>query len=140
MLILELPFWYDCTRRSSKRIAWPTSRKGGPPSGGPPSQNSPNHGSPGHDPPGLSPPGHSHNHYIEAPNATSQEEAIKFVAARIAGGADYIKIMIEEGSVLKAPGPPLMTNKIVKRAVSEVHSYGKLAIAHTSRMLPLKKP
>ena len=39
--------------------------------------------------------------------------------------------MIEEESVLKAPGPPLMTNEIVKRAVSGVHSYGKLTIAHT---------
>ena len=109
----------------------PRRGKGGPLSGGPPSQNPPGHGPPGRGPPGLGPPGLGHNHHIEAPNATSQEEAIKFVATRIAGGADYIKIMIKEGSVLKASGPPLMTNEIVKRAVSEAHSYGKLAIAHT---------
>jgi imidazolonepropionase-like amidohydrolase len=38
--------------------------------------------------------------------------------------------MIEEGSVLKAPGLPLMSNETVRTAVKEAHNHGKLAIAH----------
>jgi imidazolonepropionase-like amidohydrolase len=57
-------------------------------------------------------------------------EAVKFVAHRVADGADYIKTMIEEGRALKAPGLPVMSNETVKTAVKETHKHGKLAIAH----------
>jgi hypothetical protein len=52
--------------------------RGGKGRGGPP----PGAGS------GSKPPEHGHRHGFEAPNATNPEEAIKFVAARIADGAD----------------------------------------------------
>jgi imidazolonepropionase-like amidohydrolase len=39
--------------------------------------------------------------------------------------------MIEEGTVLKAPGLPMLTNDTLLTAVREAHSHGKLAIAHT---------
>ena len=53
------------------------------------------------------PPGHGHQLGSRPPSATTP------VAARIADGADYIKIMIEEGSVLKSPGLPLMSTETV---------------------------
>lgn len=89
--------------------------RGGKGHGGPP----PGAGS------GSKPPEHGHRHGFEAPNATNPEEAIKFVAARIADGAYYIKIMIEEGTVLKAPGLPMLTNDTLLTAVREAHSHGK---------------
>ena len=36
------------------------------------------------------------------------EEAIKFVDEQIAGGADYIKIFIEDGSCIGFPGLPVL--------------------------------
>ena len=81
--------------------------------------------------PSPHPPEHGHRRGIVAPNATNPEEAVKFVAARVADGADYIKIMIEEGTVLKAPGLPMLTNDTILTAVNEAHRQGKLAIAHT---------
>jgi imidazolonepropionase-like amidohydrolase len=59
----------------------------------------------------------------------SLEGAVKFVAASVASGADYIKIMIEEGSILKAPGLPMMSKDTVQTAITEAHKHGKLAIA-----------
>ena len=87
---------------------------------GPPSGVGPLHG----------PPGHGHQLGLRPPSATTPAEAVEFVAARIADGADYIKIMIEEGSVLKAPGLPLMSTETIITAVKEAHRYGKIAIAH----------
>ena len=94
-------------------------KRGGPPpgAGGPPGGKIPSHG------------GHKHGS-MEAPVANNPEEAIQFVADRIASGADYVKIMIEEGSVLAAPGLPMMSNETVKTAVNEAHRHNKLAIAH----------
>lgn len=103
-------------------------RRGG--GGPPPGQGSPKSGPPGQGTPGQGAAGHGHRHDIKAPFANSPEEAIKFVAARVASGADYIKIMIEEGTVLKAPGLPMMSDETVKTAVKEAHNHGKLAIAH----------
>jgi hypothetical protein len=46
--------------------------------------------------------GHGHN--FVAPFASTPQEATDFVDQLVASGSDYIKIMIEEGSVLGAPG------------------------------------
>ncbi len=63
---------------------------GGPPASGPQSERGPP----------------AHRHRFEAPTASTSEEAKKFIDDRVADGADYIKIMIEEGSVLQSPGLP----------------------------------
>jgi imidazolonepropionase-like amidohydrolase len=75
-------------------------------------------------------PEHGHRFGIEAINATNPGEAIKFVAARIADGAEYIKIMIEEGTVLKAPGLPMLADDTLLTAVNEAHPHSKLAVVH----------
>jgi hypothetical protein len=49
--------------------------------------------------------------------------------SRIAG-ADYIKIMVEEGSILGSPGLPLLSNETLITAVEEAHCHNKLAVAH----------
>lgn len=64
------------------------------------------------------------------PTASTPAEATQFVADRVADGSDYIKIMIEEGSVLKAPGLPTLTRETMEAAVKAAHEHKKIAMAH----------
>ena len=63
-------------------------------------------------------------------DVTTTYGAIRFVREQIDNGADYVKIMIEEGTVMNAPGLPMLSEAVLKAAVEEVHRFGKLAIAH----------
>ena len=72
---------------------------------------------------------HEHDHG-EAPTVSTQDEALAFVGEQVRQGADYIKIMIEEGSVLAAPGLPVLSQDILRTAVEEAHRHSKIAIAH----------
>ncbi|KIX05579.1 uncharacterized protein Z518_06451 [Rhinocladiella mackenziei CBS 650.93] len=63
-------------------------------------------------------------------NARTTDEAIAFVKQRVKEGADYIKIMIEEGSVFQSPGLPMLSQETILAAVQEAHNHNKLAIAH----------
>lgn len=94
----------------------------------------------GRPPPGTTaaggpPPLGAHSHgpppgFGRAPTASTPAEATQFVADRVADGADYVKIMIEEGSVLEAPGLPTMTRETMEAAVKAAHEHKKIAIAH----------
>lgn len=64
------------------------------------------------------------------PDVTTIEGAIAFVHRQINNGADYFKIMIEEGTVMNAPGLPMIKPEVLKAAVDEAHKLGKIAIAH----------
>jgi len=64
------------------------------------------------------------------PDVTTVEGAIAFVQRQINNGADYFKIMIEEGTVMNAPGLPMIKPEVLKAAVDEAHKLGKIAIAH----------
>ncbi len=72
---------------------------------------------------------YAHDHE-EIPQVTSVEEAIKHVHTQVGNGADYIKIMIEEGTVMGAPGLPVLSDEILKAAVEEAHKLDKIVIAH----------
>ncbi|MFF2017821.1 amidohydrolase family protein [Paenibacillus sp. NPDC058177] len=72
---------------------------------------------------------YAHDHE-EVPQVTSVEEAIKHVHTQVENGADYIKIMIEEGTVMAAPGLPVLSDEILKAAVEEAHKFDKIVIAH----------
>ncbi|GIP10339.1 MAG: amidohydrolase family protein [Paenibacillus macerans] len=63
--------------------------------------------------------------------ASTPEEATRLVAERVTQGADYIKIMIEEGTVFGKPGTPDVTDEVIAAACSEAHRFGKMAVAHT---------
>jgi imidazolonepropionase-like amidohydrolase len=60
------------------------------------------------------------------------DEAVKFVDDQIAGGADYIKIFIEDGSCIGFPGLPVLDDKTLNAAVKEAHRNNKLAIVHAT--------
>jgi imidazolonepropionase-like amidohydrolase len=60
------------------------------------------------------------------------EEAVKFVNKQIAGGSDYIKIFIEDGSCIGYPGLPVLDDQTIRAAVNEAHRYNKLTIVHAT--------
>jgi len=59
-------------------------------------------------------------------------EAVKFVDDQIEGGADYVKIFIEDGSCIGFPGLPVLDDKTLKAAVKEAHRHNKLVIVHAT--------
>lgn len=63
-------------------------------------------------------------------DVTTIEGAVQFVNQQMENGADYFKIMIEEGTVMNAPGLPMIKPEVLKAAVDEAHKLGKIAIAH----------
>ncbi|WP_421829504.1 amidohydrolase family protein [Larkinella sp.] len=64
------------------------------------------------------------------PDVTTLTGAVQFVQQQMENGADYFKIMIEEGTVMNAPGLPMIKTEVLKAAVDEAHKLGKIAIAH----------
>ncbi|MNW24198.1 isoaspartyl dipeptidase [compost metagenome] len=80
---------------------------------------------------------YAHDH-DEIPQVTTVEEAIKHVHTQVENGADYIKIMIEEGTVMGVPGLPVLSDEILKTAVTEAHKFDKLVIAHVLTALSSK--
>ncbi|MGB8451505.1 MAG: amidohydrolase family protein [Anaerocolumna sp.] len=70
--------------------------------------------------------------FFRFPFVQSPEEAVKFVDKQIAGGADYIKIFIEDGSCIGFPGLPVLDEGILGAAVNEAHRRDKLTIVHVT--------
>jgi imidazolonepropionase-like amidohydrolase len=70
--------------------------------------------------------------FFRFPFVQSPDEAVKFVDKQIAGGADYIKIFIEDGSCIGFPGLPVLNDDVLKAAVKEAHRRDKLAIVHVT--------
>ena len=90
---------------------------------------------------GITPPGGHPTEYMPEgdfppeyafPVVSTPAEAAKFIAARVAEGADYIKIFIEDGTVVGYPGLTLLSNETLLASVREAHRYGKMAIAHAT--------
>jgi imidazolonepropionase-like amidohydrolase len=79
---------------------------------------------PGGHPAELMPPGRT------GPSSSTPADARKYVDSIVAGGADYIKILVEEGTVFGHPGLPQLSNAIIEEAVSAAHDHGRMAIAH----------
>ena len=83
---------------------------------------------------GVTPPG-GHPAELLPPNivrisSSTPAEARKYVDTIVAGGADYIKILIEGGEVLGHPGLPELSTAIVEETVNAAHDHGKMALAH----------
>jgi imidazolonepropionase-like amidohydrolase len=68
------------------------------------------------------------------PSVSTPGEAAKFVARQVAGGADYIKIFIEDGSCVGFPGLPVLNDKTLLASVKEAHKLNKMAIAHVTTL------
>jgi imidazolonepropionase-like amidohydrolase len=90
---------------------------------------------------GLTPPGghpteyqaESRNPFIRLfrfPTVSTPEDAAATVARRVAEGADYIKIFLEDGEIPGHPGLTVMDDATLRAAVEAAHAFGKLAIVH----------
>ncbi|MFD2468646.1 amidohydrolase family protein [Amycolatopsis silviterrae] len=64
------------------------------------------------------------------PHVSTPDEAVAHVNAFVEQGADYIKVMIEEGTVMGHPGLPMIDLAAVKAGVAEAHRLGMKVIAH----------
>ena len=64
------------------------------------------------------------------PTVEGPEHAEEFVAARVAEGADHLKIFIEDGTVAGKP-MPTMSDETVTALVLAAHSHGLRTAAHT---------
>ena len=102
----------------------PSELMGGPP----PSDDQPAEGAGNTDEQHADADGGQHGFVM--PSASTPAEAIAFVEELVASGSDYIKVMIEEGSVLASPGLPMMTNETLRAAVGAAHERGMTVIAH----------
>ncbi len=95
---------------------------------------------------GVTPPGGHPSQYMKSSNnllirfffhfpfVSTPEEAIRFVDAQIAHGADYVKVFIEEGTTVGFPGLRVISDETLTAAVQEAHRLGKMAIAHVTSL------
>jgi len=65
------------------------------------------------------------------PFSRTPQEAVDFVPQLIATGSDYIKFMIDDGSVEGRPGLPMLDQATLDAGVAEAHRHGMLTVAHT---------
>lgn len=61
---------------------------------------------------------------------TSPEEAVDVVGQLSRAGSDYIKFMVDDGSVEGHPGLPMLDQATLDAGVAEAHRLGMLTIAH----------
>ena len=93
---------------------------------------------------GVTPPSGHPSQYIKSssnlllrfffryPFVSTADEAVKFVGKQVAKGADYIKIFIEDGSMVGFPGLRETSSEVLLATVNEAHRLGKMAIAHVT--------
>ncbi|MFJ2264340.1 amidohydrolase family protein [Streptomyces sp. NPDC087844] len=65
------------------------------------------------------------------PFSTTPEEAVGFIPRLVEAGSDYIKFMVDDGSVEGHPGLPMLDQATLTAGVAEAHRHGMLTIAHT---------
>ncbi|GHU24311.1 imidazolonepropionase [Spirochaetia bacterium] len=71
-------------------------------------------------------------YFFKFPSASTPEEAIKLVDKRVKDGADYIKILVENGDNIGYPGLPVLDDATLQAAIDEAHRFDKLTIAHVT--------
>ncbi|GAA3040420.1 amidohydrolase family protein [Streptosporangium longisporum] len=96
------------------------------PPGGHPSELFPEGSRPG-PPPGARPTGKP----PLMPFSTTPEEAVAFIPQLIERGSDYIKFMVDDGSVEGHPGLPMLDQATLNAGVAEARRHGMLTVAHT---------
>ena len=64
------------------------------------------------------------------PFSTTPAEAVGFIPRLVAAGSDYIKFMVDDGSVEGHPGLPMLDQATLSAGVAEAHRHGMLTVAH----------
>ncbi|MFF0311396.1 amidohydrolase family protein [Streptosporangium sp. NPDC004379] len=65
------------------------------------------------------------------PFSTTPQEAAAFVPRLIENGSDYIKFMVDDGSIEGHPGLPMLDQATLNAGVAEAKRHGVLTVAHT---------
>lgn len=68
---------------------------------------------------------------VVMPFSTTPAEAVAFIPRLEAAGSDYIKFMIDDGTVEGAPGLPVLDDETIAAGVAEAHRRGLMTVAHT---------
>jgi len=68
---------------------------------------------------------------IVMPFVTTPDQAVAAIPQLVESGSDYIKFMVDDGSVEGHPGLPMLDQATLNAGVAEAHRYGMLTIAHT---------
>lgn len=95
------------------------------PPGGHPSELFPEGFRPG-PPPGAKPAGEP----PLMPFSTTPQEAAAFIPQLIERGSDYIKFMVDDGSIEGHPGLPMLDQATLNAGVAEAKKHGMLTVAH----------
>ncbi len=64
------------------------------------------------------------------PFSTTPDQAAAYVPQLLARGSDYIKFMVDDGSVEGHPGLPMLDQATLNAGVAEAKKYGALTVAH----------
>ena len=81
---------------------------------------------PGGHPTELFPPGHS----FPLSDISTVEEARAHVARIIERGADYVKLLIEDGRVFGSANLPQLSAAVIEAAIATAHARGRMVLAH----------
>lgn len=64
------------------------------------------------------------------PKVRTAQEAVDYVGRLANSGSDYIKFMVDDGTVEGHPGLPMLSEEALNAGVAEAHRLGKLTVAH----------
>ncbi|MCC5575420.1 amidohydrolase family protein [Microtetraspora sp. AC03309] len=64
------------------------------------------------------------------PFSATPQEAVAFIPKLVASGSDYIKFMVDDGSIEGCPGLPMLDQATLDAGVAEAHRHGMLTVAH----------
>lgn len=67
---------------------------------------------------------------VVMPFSTTPAEAVAFIPQLLETGSDYIKFMVDDGSVEGHPGLPMLDQATLDAGVAEAHRLGALTVAH----------
>jgi imidazolonepropionase-like amidohydrolase len=76
------------------------------------------------------PEGGCHPEAALIPGLADPADLPEFIAGQVHAGADFIKLLAEEGTVLAAPGLPELSENVFAAAVLEAHGHDKLVVVH----------
>ncbi|MEG3086975.1 amidohydrolase family protein [Sphingomonas sp. PB4P5] len=79
------------------------------------------------------PKGHGTEYGLPVPTLTTPEQADAWVAARIAEGSDYIKIVDEPGTIV-GRAVPTLDLPTIRGLIVAAHKRGKLAVVHAQTL------
>jgi imidazolonepropionase-like amidohydrolase len=78
--------------------------------------------------------GHGTQFGVKVPTVAGPEEADEWVAARVAEGSDWIKIVREDGSAYGGGDLPTLDAATAAALVEAAHAHGVLAVMHVSTL------